>query len=129
MGLLNLILKWAIPVICTAVLGYITKKLKDNDKSNIAMKNSMIILLRSQIVSTAEKYEELGYLPDYARSCIVDLFEQYKTLGGNHGVEILVDKVLVLPAIKKGGINYGLESNYNGSDSRSFSRNIEDDMG
>jgi len=96
----NLILRWAIPFICTAVLGYIMKKLKENDQSNLAMKKSMIILLRSQIVSKAEKYEELGYLPDYARSCIVDLFSQYKELGGNHGVEILVDKILKLPAIK-----------------------------
>lgn len=103
MEVISLIIKWAIPVICTAILGYITKKLKDNEQSNIAMKNSMIILLRSQIVSKAEKYEELGYLPDYARSCIVDLFSQYKALGGNHGVEILVDKILKLPAVKKEG--------------------------
>lgn len=97
----TIILKWIIPLLCTAILGYINKKLKDNDKSNVAMKNSMIILLRSQIVSKAEKYEELGYLPDYARSCIVDLHEQYKALGGNHGVEKLVDKVLELPPIKR----------------------------
>lgn len=97
----TIILKWIIPLLCTAILGYINKKLKDNDQSNVAMKNSMIILLRSQIVSKAEKYEELEYLPDYARSCIVDLHEQYKTLGGNHGVEKLVDSVLELPPIKK----------------------------
>jgi hypothetical protein len=101
MEIILIIIKWAIPVICTAILGWITKKLKENDNSNIAMKNSMIILLRSQIVSKAEKYEELEYLPDYARSCIVDLFDQYKILGGNHGVEKLVDKVLELPSIRK----------------------------
>ena len=101
--ILNLLIRWAVPVICTTILGYITKKLKDNDQSNEAMKNSMIILLRSQIVSKAEKYEELGFLPDYARSCIVDLYEQYTALGGNHGVEILVDKVLTLPAVLREG--------------------------
>lgn len=78
------------------------EKLEENEKSNLAMKASMIILLRSQIVSKAEKYQELGYLPDYARSCICDLFEQYKALGGNHGVEILVNEVLKLPSIKRG---------------------------
>lgn len=103
MKIISIVIKWAIPVICTGILGWITKKLKDNDNSNIAMKNSMIILLRSQIVSKAEQYERLGYLPDYARSCIVDLFAQYRVLGGNHGVEILVDKVLELPSIKKEG--------------------------
>lgn len=78
-------------------------KLDDNEKSNVAMKNSMIILLRSQIVSKCEKYQELGYLPDYARSCICDLFSQYKMLGGNHGVEVLVDEILKLPTKRKGG--------------------------
>lgn len=76
------------------------RKLDDNDKNNKAMEQSMIILLRSQIVSKCEKYQELGYLPDYARSCICDLFAQYTDLGGNHGVNILVDEVLKLPAIK-----------------------------
>lgn len=100
MGILKLILNWAIPVICTGVFSYIAKKLKENDVSNIAMKKSMIILLRSQIVSKCEKYSELGYLPDYARSCIYDLYLQYKALGGNHGVEKLVDKTLELHPIK-----------------------------
>ena len=76
-------------------------KLEDNAVNNEAMKNSMIILLRSQIVSKCENYLELGYLPDYARSCITDLFEQYTALGGNHGVNKLVDKVLELPPIKE----------------------------
>lgn len=113
-------------VIITAVLGFITaiiqvhsnkkakesdktllelksevnKKLETNDKNNKAMEQSMVILLRSQIVSKCEKYQELGYLPDYARSCICDLFAQYTALGGNHGVNVLVDEVLKLPAIK-----------------------------
>ena len=78
------------------------KKLDDNEANNEAMKNSMIILLRSQIVSKCEKYQELGYLPDYARSCICDLFTQYTQLGGNHGVNILVDETLKIPSKKRG---------------------------
>lgn len=74
------------------------KKLDANEVNNEAMKNSMIILLRSQIVSKCEKYQELGYLPDYARSCICDLFTQYQQLGGNHGVNILVDETLKVPS-------------------------------
>lgn len=113
-------------VIITAVLGFITvliqtrtnkkakqsdetllefkenvnKKLQENDNNNKAMEKSMMILLRSQIVSKCENYQELGYLPDYARSCLCDLFEQYTALGGNHGVNLLVDEVLKLPSIK-----------------------------
>ena len=75
-------------------------KLQENDNNNKAMEKSMMILLRSQIVSKCENYQTLGYLPDYARSCLCDLFEQYTALGGNHGVNLLVDEVLKLPAIK-----------------------------
>lgn len=74
------------------------QKLDQNEVANDSMKNSMIILLRSQIVSKCETYQKLGYLPSYARSCLDDLFLQYKRLGGNHGVEILVNKTLELPA-------------------------------
>ena len=75
-------------------------KLQENDNNNKAMEKSMMILLRSQIVSKCENYQSLGYLPDYARSCLCDLFEQYTALGGNHGVNLLVDEVLKLPSIK-----------------------------
>ncbi len=91
------IIKWAIPVIFGALLsllGYIVK-------SNHAMKNSMVLLLRSQIVGKCEKYLEMGYLPDYGRSCLDDLFSQYEALGGNHGVGKLVDRCFELPPTKK----------------------------
>ena len=76
-------------------------KLDDNDINNKAMKSSMMILLRSQIVSKCETYRKSGYLPDYARSCLTDLFAQYTALGGNHGINVLVDETLKLPPIKE----------------------------
>lgn len=101
--MLNIILNCIIPFILTTVLGIIIKELKDNKKNNKAMQESMVLLLRSQITGKCEKYIEMGYLPDYARSCIEDLFEQYKILGGNHGVEKLVELTFSLPPILKKG--------------------------
>lgn len=75
-------------------------KLEENEKSNKAMKEATIAMLRSQIVSKCENYQKLGYLPEYARYCLTDLFKQYTALGGNHGVNLLVDEVLKLPSIK-----------------------------
>lgn len=75
-------------------------KLEENEKSNKAMKEATIAMLRSQIVSKCETYQKLGYLPEYARYCLTDLFKQYTALGGNHGVNLLVDEVLKLPSIK-----------------------------
>lgn len=100
--MIEIIIKWAIPFLLTALCGYIVKELKDAKKSNHAIQSSMIILLRSQIVGKCEDYLNLGYLPDYARLCLEDLFEQYKILGGNHGVGVLVDKTFNLPPEKRG---------------------------
>lgn len=60
-------------------------------------------MLRSQITSKVENYLKLGYLPSYARYCLEDLYKQYSALGGNHGIDILIDKVYSLPPIKKDG--------------------------
>lgn len=78
----------------------VNSKLQDNENSNKAMKEATIAMLRSQIISKCETYQKLGYLPEYARYCLTDLFKQYTALGGNHGVNLLVDEVLKLPAIK-----------------------------
>lgn len=78
----------------------VNSKLQDNENSNKAMKEATIAMLRSQIISKCENYQRMGYLPEYARYCLTELFEQYTALGGNHGVNVLVDEVLKLPAIK-----------------------------
>lgn len=78
----------------------VNSKLQDNENSNKAMKEATIAMLRSQIISKCESYQKMGYLPEYARYCLTELFEQYTVLGGNHGVNILVDEVLKLPSIK-----------------------------
>ena len=78
----------------------VNSKLQDNENSNKAMKEATIAMLRSQIISKCENYQRMGYLPEYARYCLTELFEQYTSLGGNHGVNLLVDEVLKLPSIK-----------------------------
>lgn len=99
--MIEIIIKWGIPFILTGIIGYIMKELKDNRNSNKAMKQGMIILMRSQIVGKCEKYQDMGYLPDYARSCLEDLFKEYEVLGGNHGVGKLVDKTFELPTVRR----------------------------
>ena len=95
--ILDLIIKWTVPTLLGGAMGVITYMLKKNH----AMKNSMVLLLRSQIVGKCETYLELGYLPSYARNCISDLFEEYTKLGGNHGVKSLVDNCFELPPSKQ----------------------------
>lgn len=90
-------IRWAIPFTLTALVTFIFKVLKDNR----ALKDGLLAIIRSQIVSKCEKYHQEGFLPEYARYCLEDLFKQYKQLGGNHGIEILVEETFKLPSVKK----------------------------
>ena len=104
--IIHIIFNYGIPVILTGILGFLGKIVKDNN----AMKKSQLSLIRSQIVGKCEIYSTQGYLPEYARYCLEDLFEQYKILGGNHGIEKLVENCFELPPIKE-------ESDINGNNS------------
>ena len=93
----KIIMNWAIPLILSAIVGFLVKIIKDNK----TMKLSILSLIRSQIVGKCEKYIQEGYLPEYARYCLEDLFKQYKALGGNHGIEILVQNCFKLPPVER----------------------------
>lgn len=95
--IIMIIVRWAIPILLTGICTVLFKVYKDNK----AVKSAMLSLIRSQIVSKCENYQNLGYLPEYARYCLEDLFKQYKVLGGNHGVEVLVDNTFELPSKKE----------------------------
>lgn len=96
--ILMTIFKWLIPVVLTGISGIVVKTYKDNK----AVKLALLSIIRSQIVSKCESYQSKGYLPEYARYCLEDLFVQYKALGGNHGIEILVNNTFELPSRKDG---------------------------
>lgn len=96
--ILMTIFKWLIPVVLTGISGIAVKIYKDNK----AVKLALLSIIRSQIVSKCESYQSKGYLPEYARYCLEDLFKQYKALGGNHGIEILVNNTFELPSKKEG---------------------------
>ena len=101
-NILQLFIEWLIPFISVAVITWLGKSAHKIKQDNAAMKNGLLAIIRSQIVSKSEEYQNKGFLPEYARYCLDDLFKQYKALGGNHGIEILVNNVFELPSsIKK----------------------------
>ena len=96
--LIMTIIRWAIPFVCTALFSFFGKALHNIRGDNKAMKAGLLAIIRSQIVSKCEEYGKLGYLPEYARYCLEELHKQYKALGGNHGIEVLVDNTFELPS-------------------------------
>ena len=95
--MLMTIFKWLVPTILTGISAMVVKIYKDNK----AVKLAILSIIRSQIVSKCESYQSKGNLPEYARYCLEDLFVQYKALGGNHGIEILVNNTFELPSKKE----------------------------
>lgn len=94
---IQIAINWGIPVLLAGILAFMKKLISDNQ----AMKASMLSLIRSQIVSKCESYQKKGYLPEYARYCLEDLFKNYQNLGGNHGIEKLVNNTFELPSAKE----------------------------
>lgn len=99
--IITTIINWGIPFILSGIIGYTIKELKENKIYNDAMKKGLLSIIRSQLVGKCERYQKKGCLPEYARYCLEDLFNQYKALGGNHGIEKMVDKTFDLPLDKE----------------------------
>ena len=106
--IINIALSWLIPTVLTAICGFMAKLYKNNkdllnkiNEDNSDVKDSLKILLRSQIVGKCEQWINVGYIPNSVRSCLEDMFEEYTKLGGNHGVNLLVDQAFELPPKKE----------------------------
>lgn len=95
--ILRIFLGWAIPFLCAGGFAFIVKQLKFNK----AMESGMLSLIYSQLTNKCETYLREGYLPEQGRNCLESLFNDYKVLGGNHGMEVLVEQCYKLPPIKK----------------------------
>lgn len=91
--MIDLILKWAIPIVCSGIVAFLTKLYVDGN----AMKRGVLALLWNDIVEICEKWNDKGYMPNEVRICLNNLLTQYKNLKGNHGVDIMVASTLKLP--------------------------------
>lgn len=86
-----------ISFLLTSVLTYILNSTKRIKKESKLIKQGLLSLQRAELTELCEKYLEKGFCPDYARYVISDLFTNYSELGGNHGMNVLVDRTLMLP--------------------------------
>ena len=110
----------ALPVILTALLGYIVWLLKEQknqkkiDKEErdarieaekqLREKNSRgtMLLLRVQLIEYHDKYMELGEIPSYAYDNFNDMYDVYHSLGGNGMVTKMKQEIEELHFKKKG---------------------------
>lgn len=97
----------ALSFIVTGFLGFFVAKVKDYKKREEAQKErdktqqeALKCILRSNITSKYYVYTELGEIPYYEKENIDKMHEQYKKMGGNSYVDIIVAELNKLP-IKK----------------------------
>ena len=95
--MLDLFLKWAIPALCAAIVGWVGGYLAHRKKKDKALEDGMQCLLRQEIIRSYENYSQKGYCPVYAREALTRGYGAYHELGGNDVATDLYDKIMELP--------------------------------
>ncbi len=73
----------ALPVILTALMGYIVWLLKNQKKDRDANSKGTMLLLRVQLIEYHDRYMARGDIPSYAYENFMEMYDAYHALGGN----------------------------------------------
>ena len=73
----------ALPIVLTALMGYIVWLLKNQKKDRDANSKGTMLLLRVQLIEYHDKYMEIGDIPSYAYQNFLEMYDAYHALGGN----------------------------------------------
>lgn len=80
----------SVPALLVAVTKYLLHQIK-------GVRYGVQALLRAQMISDYNKYQDLGYAPIYARENFENCWKQYHALGANGVMDDLYAKFLKLP--------------------------------
>lgn len=73
----------ALPIILTALMGYIVWLLKNQKKDRDANSKGTMLLLRVQLIEYHDRYMTKGDIPSYAYENFMEMYDAYHALGGN----------------------------------------------
>lgn len=114
----------ALPIVLTALMGYVVwllqeqRKQKKADgierdarieqerKQREANSYGTMLLLRVQLIEYHDKYMRLGEIPSYAYENFNEMYDAYHKLGGNGMVTKMKQEIEELHLKKKGQSNY-----------------------
>ena len=74
------------------------KEKEENKEEIVAIKEGIVSLLRDRITQSCRYIENNGFITQQQITSITDLYDSYKNLGGNHGLNIIVEKTIKLPS-------------------------------
>lgn len=92
----------ALPIVLTALMGYIVWLLKKQKKDRDANSKGTMLLLRVQLIEYHDKYTILGAIPPYAYENFCEMYAAYHELGGNGMVTKMKEEIDELHLKKKG---------------------------
>nr|DAZ05664.1 MAG TPA: holin protein [Caudoviricetes sp.] len=92
----------ALPIILTALMGYVVWLLKNQKKDRDANSRGTMLLLRVQLIEYHDKYTAVGHIPSYAYENFCEMYEAYHTLGGNGMITKMKREIDELHLKKKG---------------------------
>ena len=92
----------ALPIVLTALMGYIVWLLKKQKKDRDANSKGTMLLLRVQLIEYHDKYTILGSIPSYAYENFCEMYEAYHELGGNSMITKMKEEIDELHLKKKG---------------------------
>lgn len=92
----------ALPIILTALMGYVVWILKRQKKDRDANSKGTMLLLRVQLIEYHDKYTSLGSIPSYAYENFCEMYEAYHELGGNGMITKMKEEIDRLHLKKKG---------------------------
>ena len=92
----------ALPIILTALMGYIVWLLKKQKRDRDANSKGTMLLLRVQLIEYHDKYIRLGEIPSYAYENFNEMYDAYHKLGGNGMVTKMKQEIEELHLKKKG---------------------------
>ena len=114
----------ALPIILTALMGYIVwllqeqrkqkkadaiernERIEAEQKQREANSHGTMLLLRVQLIEYHDKYMRLGEIPSYAYENFNEMYDAYHKLGGNGMVTKMKQEIEELHLKKKGQSNY-----------------------
>lgn len=91
----------ALPIILTALMGYIVWLLKNQKKDRDANSKGTMLLLRVQLIEYHDKYMTQGNIPSYAYDNFIEMYEAYHSLGGNGMITKMYEEIRELHLKKK----------------------------
>ena len=101
MDVLDIILKWAIPFLCTTIasacIAYAKGVRAKNKKEADALRGGLQSLLRAEIIRAHDKYTARGFCPVYARESLDKAYAAYYDLKGENIITDLYNDLKKLP--------------------------------